>query len=279
MSSAGHCPRLLDYEFKYGKSSPDYGTAMRFQRGHNLHAMWQKIWETSELGFKDAELELTDEVSDEEDKVRITGHPDGYFEHYDAIYELKCVALSTYILVSKRRSPLEQHLEQSNYYASVYGARNILFHYFNANNGESQFFLIEVDPDLFQKSRQKFLGRATNKRKGVIAPRPYSDRTESPCWWCDHVVRCYEDQEEQVKKFKGKTIDRASQPLLYNKLLNYSAANELKNSMSRAEKDSRKQVTNYMLEKKLKNVQVGEFKLSLGFNKKKQPIAKIEESK
>jgi len=205
MSAAGQCPRLMDYTIKHGAKPFDIQGIFRMERGQALHDRWQDtISDAIGEDFIDVEKELSIKLKSGRE---ILGHIDGYIPSMDAIYELKTVADSTFIMIMNMGTPISQHYEQGNLYAHSYGAKNILFHYYNSNSGESTYMLSPFSDALALETMAKFEQRELHIESGCIAERPHHDPTCSPCWYCSYKDKCYEGWGDEVKGMGSTEMD------------------------------------------------------------------------
>lgn len=284
MSKAGDCPRLMDLELVYGKAPVDYTSAMRFRRGHALHTMWQEIYQEA-LGddFQNPELEMTIEVSAEVDGVKhtqvITGHNDGEIASLDATYELKNVSDATYSMVAGRGHPLPANYEQGNLYAFVRKRKNVLFHYYNCNNGQSQWFMAPMSVTAAENTLAKFAERIINKNRGVIADRPYADPSGSPCFFCSKKSVCYEGFSGEFSRMGAKQYQIVEFKELYDVVGEATRARNQRLMWEKQEEAAKNRVAQMLLTQNVNYALIGEYKIEIKLGSKGNPNTTIREIK
>lgn len=199
MSTAGFCGRMMDYDWQMGKKRPSFQSAVRMLTGEPFHDFWRvTLSEIFGDGFKYAEEEIATEITAGDETIRVPGHADGYLQEFDCITEVKSVSSSTFSMVNTQGTPLASHYEQGNIYADTIGAAWILFIYHNRDSGEYCLLMAPRSAELAASTKAKWVQRVLNKRAGVIADRPYSDSTGSPCWFCDWKDECYKGFASEV---------------------------------------------------------------------------------
>lgn len=274
MSNAGMCQRLMDYSIQRGVKPFDSKQIMRMEKGQWLHDMWQKhLADMMGEDFCDAEKELTFSLNS--GRV-ITGHIDGYIKSLDALYELKTVADSTFIMVNNQDKPIQSHYEQASTYAAVYGAKNILFHYYNTNSGDSTFFLTPCSSDALGSAKDKFEAAEENEKSGVISIRPYSDPTESPCWYCSYKDECYKTWEGEVKSYgASKVLDKG----FASSVSNCDSMRTIRLDADKSEKKLKKEISEFMVAMEIKDASVEGYTVNLKLGAKGNPLITIKEAR
>ena len=214
MSSAGDCPRKLDYEFQLGAKPIDSKSYFRMSLGHASHNFLRDLLSNC-LGsdFHSAEEEIKAILPSGQ---VITGHPDGRIESLNTTLEIKSVSDSTFTMIQNDNKPIDAHIDQANMYAAVQRDENVLILYANRDSGEMTEFMFPTSPELFARSFEKFKSVEENKKAGVIRPRPYSNAQESPCWFCPWKDKCYEGFEKEVSQFKTEVFDGERNQLIVN---------------------------------------------------------------
>jgi len=283
-SAAGFCPRLMDYELQQplpqGDSGIDYKQAMRMLSGTALHEMWQNILKETlgdDFGFIEGELIVN--CSDGTHQVDIPGHPDGIIKSMSALYELKTVGTNTFNSIAASDEPLVSHYEQANFYASELGLPNVLNHYFNRDSCDSLFLLSSSSPQLFDKTKRKFLQRVKNQESGVLETRPYNDPTGSPCFFCSRKEECYEGWIEEVKGMGTMHISQESNEgrMVEDCLL----ARSVRLNADKTEKGLKESLAKFMIGANTKTMTVDETeaKVVLTLGKNGNPLINIKEKK
>lgn len=277
-SAAGYCPRLMDYELQ----DPVQGVvsetgAMRMMMGTCLHEMWQKILKDTlgdDYGF--IEGEITVPIME---GVSIEGHPDGVIKSLEAVYELKCVSNTSFISVAQGGEPLASHYEQANFYAGALGLPNILFHYFNRDNGESVYLMTPFNSSQFEESQRKFLRRVENKSRGVIEPRPYNDPTGAPCFFCSRKDQCYEGWESEVESFTA--IHVAPDSVEGETIRGYSELKKVRLTAEKQEKELRKELGKVMTKLGAKRIDVDgqDIYATFKLGKNNNPLVDVKEKR
>lgn len=280
MSASGLCPRLMDYQIQRGgKAPPTENSAERMDRGKYLHTMWQERMQSA-LGpdFQDVEQELVYDlvipnVDGSSDIIYIVGHIDGYVRSVDATYELKTVSEYTYHMVEKNGKPLASHYEQGNFYAYSKGVSNILFHYYNASNGQSLWYLVPKSDAMGDMTANKFRQRILNSREGLLEKRPYTDATASPCWFCEKVKDCYKDFKKEVDNMSAGAVSDV------DFTVNVSKAAENRTTRLKADKVetlAKSKVAEYMIKHELKECVTHAHKVKIKIGKNNNPSVDIK---
>jgi hypothetical protein len=196
MSSAGECPRKLDYDIQVGPGQTDFKAFMRMSLGTAAHTFLQVvIKETLQDDFHGAEKECVFFLG----SIPVVGHPDGQISSLKATLELKSVSDNTFRMIKNQNIPLPQHIDQANLYASVVGDQNVLIVYINRDTGDMEEFMFPTDEALARAIKSKFMGVLERSDKKELHKRPYADASEAPCWYCPHVTRCYEGFSAEVE--------------------------------------------------------------------------------
>jgi hypothetical protein len=195
----------MDYNISKGPKPFDTTQILRMDKGTSLHASWQEHLKEAWKGdYTMAEAEV--EVRLKSGR-KISGHIDGYIPSLNAVYELKTVADSTFVMVRNQDSPIPAHYEQGNLYAKAINADQILFHYYNTNSGESLYLLSPFSQAQADQTMDKFEEREEHMAKGTISDRPYHDPTGSPCWYCPYKEECYSGWAGEVNGMGAQEID------------------------------------------------------------------------
>jgi hypothetical protein len=201
MSTAGFCPRQMDYDYQRGKHKVDVKSALRFEMGDVFHTYWQDLLSRTfgdQFRAVEKELEVELLLAPGDDTLKVIGHCDGELLPYDALVEVKSVSDNTFIMVQNQGTPLASHYEQGNIYAHANGNKWILFIYQNRDTGEFYFILAPYNPELADQTMKKWAGVEMRARAGVMIDRPYHDASESPCWFCNWKDECYANFKNEV---------------------------------------------------------------------------------
>lgn len=283
-SSVGICERRADYQIEDDrrgvKQEVDTRTAFRFAVGSALHELWQNLmkWEYGD-DFTDIEQTLHYEDDVLCGGYAMTGHIDGYIKSLDAVYELKTVSESSYAMVTRDDKPIREHVEQANFYAWVKGTSQFLLHYFNKNSHESKLFLIPMNEGMAKGSVEKMRGISKRADSGELAPRPYTDPTASPCWYCPYKTACYATFEQEVMSGSALEVD-PDEPVADAMLL-ADAERTKRLVATKAEEEYKKQVADYMVRNQATELQNVHSKIAalIKLGKNNNPIITIKEMK
>lgn len=196
MSASGECVRKIEQQIVQGIRANDPVSILRMESGHALHKMIQDMVSKA-LGtdFHSAEKEVEFTTIE---GVKVSGHPDGVIDSLDAVLEIKTVSSATFAKIVKESKPLDQHIEQTNSYAMVMCRANCLILYFDRDSCEFKEFYFDADPDLYSQTKSKFDQAKRNATSGNLSPRPYHDKTESPCWYCEFKDACYANFNSEI---------------------------------------------------------------------------------
>ena len=271
LSASGKCPRLMDYELKHGRKPFEFQQILRMHRGTYFHTMWQDL--LSEI-LVEQEEEVTLVLKSGR---KILGHYDGYIEPFDAIYELKNISEFSFQQVVNQDKPIVSHIEQANIYAHLRGASNTLFHYFNASSCESAFFLVPTSAKLAAKTKCKWEIREIHDKYGIIDNRPYSDATESPCWFCDYKDECYKGFEGEVSKYKSANMDHDEG--LTEKLANTISASATRLDNEKIEKKLKADIGKYLYGMGVSSASCNGMKVSVKLGKNKNTLVTVKGAK
>ena len=275
-SAAGDCPRLMDYQYQHGKKDVLKPQAERMLVGHAIHSMWQDmIREMYGDGFIGVEEEIKVPFDVDGEPYHITGHPDGVIAPLNSLYELKTCSDFTYQAVRRDDKPMESHWLQANFYAWALSLPMILFHYYNRNTGESLFFEVPSNAEVALGVVEKFKVRIRNKALGVLQDRPYTDATQSPCWFCERKDDCYQDFSSDVHR----GVDHVSEDPEIVKLvetINRSRVQRL--SSDSQEKLAKSELAHWMISGCIKTLRVGSSLVSVSVGKNNNPLINIKET-
>jgi HSP20 family molecular chaperone IbpA len=242
MSSSGDCPRALRYDKEYQRPAPSFGQAMRMMLGDYTHLMMQQILTKTYTDFHSAEIEI--EYVD--DGVTIKGHPDGVIDSLDCVVEIKSSSQETMRMVLNS-GPLPSHIRQGNVYGYVLKKKNVLFIYVNRNNGEIYCHPLPVNGILAEQSLDMLI-EVAKAPVGEQIPRPYSNPSESPCWFCSHKERCYEGFDQEIAGMKtGVEYHHTHVPLLAHSAYESVQHRNARLILERAEEDKRAEVIIQMM--------------------------------
>lgn len=282
-SMAGYCPRLIDYELQDPKPSDiNAEQGVKMLMGTALHEMWQGLLARI-LGddFTGMEEEVALIADDGDYRISIPGHPDGIInlDGTKVVYELKCVSSSSFMMVVNQDQPIDSHYEQANVYAASLGLDQILFHYFNRDNGQSFFMLSPSSASLVEHTKTKLLQRVKNLKSGTIEERPYHDPTGSPCFFCSRRVQCYEGFESEVKSFDKIHVSEDSAE--GRVITDYNMARTVRLDSEKTEAKMKDLVTKIMMKLGANTIEVDESGLvtTLKLGKNGNPLVSIKEKK
>lgn len=269
MSNAGMCPRLIDYSLRDGVDEPDAQQSLRMSRGRAIHNMWQPmLHDIYGDGFKYSEQELQVPIGE----YVMTGHPDGYIEEYDALYELKSIGTNTYRMVENQDHPIPAHFEQANLYAHVLKASNCMIHYFDPGTCDSLWFLVPYSFEAAKRTIDKFEQAYERHEKGMMLKRPYVDPTESPCWFCYKKGDCYKGWGTEVDQMQESQAE--TQEDLWMQDIHDTARRRLRHEKD--EKVLKKQLAESMLKREVSSIQAGNYKASVKLGKNGNPLVKVD---
>lgn len=280
-SSAGECPKLMDHMMQEGVTPPDYYQSMRMMMGTYMHEMWQKIM-VDMLGddFIGVEEEMRIPFEVQGEPHFIIGHPDGVIKSLDAVYELKTVGESTFKMIQSQDKPLDSHYKQAQIYGYGVGTKNILFQYFNRNNGESLWFFMPTIPDVAEEIVGIFAERVMNNFAEKIAERPYHDPTGSPCWFCPKVTDCYKDFKQEVEGGGSFTYAEDSDVGVAARTANESRTTRL--AADKSEKAAKKVLSDILIAHGVNMacvVSKPELNITVKVGKNNNPLIEVKESK
>lgn len=278
MSSAGECPRLLDYKVRHGTRTEDLQSAMRLLTGEPIHEFYRRVF-TDAFGdnYKMVESEVAISIEGE----TITGHCDGVLrtgEHL-ALVEIKTVGFTTYDMVVKNAAPLPQHLEQANMYACVIGATKVYVLYHNRNDGRYTVFSSDANLELFEATKEKFAG-VIRRRGGEMIRRPFNDATQAPCSYCEFRDDCYQGFKETVRAFDRETfIDAQIEPNIYSACDSILSNRTMRLDADKQEKAAKAELAAWMLKNDTKSVLTHRARYSISIGKNNNPLIEVEEVK
>lgn len=273
MSMAGDCARKVTMDFVHGVPAIDFQNYMRMESGHALHEMFHGLMRSAFGEDYAEEIECKLVASDYE----IIGHCDGVVRSLDCVVEFKSVSDSTFMMIKKMGKPLDQHIAQANLYAFGLNRPNILIVYFNKDNGIFEEFFFERDENLRDEVFKKVQRIMASVRERKTLPREYNDATESPCWYCPHVDKCYEGYKESVESLASKDIEDTE----FQSIALMAASHR----KSRLESEKREAATkaavgDAMLNKfKVNQTRVGDFRFIVKVGKNNNMIVDIKEAK
>lgn len=276
-SRVGDCPRLLDYRLQDTLAPLRFNNAIRMERGTWLHLMWTELMSDS-LG---SDFSYGQEFSFPLNSGDpITGHPDGYIKSLSAIWELKTVSASTFTMIKQNDSPIISHFLQSNLYclgmSQEAEVSQSLIHYFNVDNGESLFLPCPYDESIANDGIEMFNQRLANKEKGLIAERPYSDPSASPCWYCPAKDKCYDGWVSEVKNMTTTVLDIAEHSELHSNVQDCTTSRAMRLASDKAEKGFKEKVSSYLLSRQIKAAKLGEFSIDIKLGTKGNPLVTIK---
>lgn len=279
-SKLGECPRLLDYEMQRGRSPFSFEQAMRMHAGTYLGHMWRDIM-TGALGadFVGAEEELTVTLEVDGETHVMPGHPDGEIISLDAIWELKSVSDSTYKMVEGQGHALPQHYLQGNGYAYVKKRSNILFQYFNTDNKQSLFLMAPMVESLAESSFEMMRQRIRNKKAGVIADRPHTDPTKSPCWFCPRIEECYAGYASEVSAMTPANLNEEQERELQAFTEAAWSARMTRLECEKHETKYKEAISKMLLKLGFNNAKVGTFTVNVKLGKNNNPLVEIKQAK
>lgn len=273
-SSAGECRRLIEYHLRDGVSAPTYEQAIRMMVGTKLHEMWQEILSHA-LGEDFHSFE--EELEVERDGIKFSGHPDGEIESLDAIYELKTVGNNTFDMVVNQDGPIQMHVEQSNVYAIAKGRSNIIIHYFNKNSGESFYCVFDSSQSLFDLTIKKFKEAFENNKASLIGPRPYSDPSNSPCWFCSKKSICYEGFEAEVKSMGDATLSVEEHSWLHDVVIACDESRDARLKCDKKEKEAKAEIGDYLSRQlKINKAKIGNYLIDIKLGSKQNLLINIK---
>ncbi len=272
ISSAGDCVKLMWYQKRFGKKPITAQKAFRMGRGTYLHKMFLDIFtHTFGSDFVGAEEECIATIG----SVVLPGHPDGEFISLDAVYEFKTVSDSTFAMVTNQGHPIPAHYEQANLYAHAKARSQILFHYFNVNDGESLFYLLAYNADQAVQTAKKFIDSDDPDLK-----RPYHDPTQSPCWFCDYKEECYEGFASQVAG-GGRAEVTDVVPVVSAREL--AIANKTRLENEKLEKLYKKQLSDYLIPRSINEAKIiglnTNYLVTVSLGANSNPLVKLKEIK
>jgi|LakMenE18May11ns_1017448.scaffolds.fasta_scaffold9948790_3 hypothetical protein len=271
-SSAGDCPRLLDYKLKYGRKELDVKSAARILTGEPIHEYYRRILKQS---FGEDYTNIEGEVFLDVAGERILGHCDGFFKSLNAVVEIKTVGSYVYEKVRSSGEPLPAHYAQANAYAAALGAEQIAFIYHDRDSGDHLLYLVPFIPELWDKVVAKFTDALARKASGELHPRPYLDATNSPCSFCDYRTECYESFSKEIGEL-GEKEPSDSTKLSAVKFLEQRAVRLVQ---ERVEEELRSIMIKAMVQEGVKRVATHMGEVSLTAGKNNNILVKIKETK
>ncbi len=278
MSKAGDCERMMDYAVQRGEGAPDPSQALRMYFGTKIHDMWRELLEKIMPGdFHGAEVEAKYHDTVDGEEFVIVGHPDGQIKSLNAVYELKSVSENTFNLINQQGHALPMHYEQANLYAHVLGMTQVVFHYFNKNNSESLFLVAPASASVAKQTIEKFRRRKVNARDNVIAPRPYTDPTSSPCWFCKFKTECYEGYAQQVSSMSAQVLPIESP--VYDDVEMAWNMRAIRLEHEKKEEVAKAALADKLIKLGINRARIGRFAIDLKLGGKQNPLTTIKEIK
>lgn len=271
-SSAGDCPRLLDYKLKFGRKEFDTTSAARVLTGEPIHEYYRGVFARA---FGDDYTNIEGELFLDIGETRILGHCDGFLKSQNCVVEIKTVGSFTYEKVRSAGEPLPAHYAQANAYAAALGAGHILLLYHNRDSGEHLVYMVPYVAELWQSVVDKFTAALARKASGEIHPRPYSDASASPCAFCDYKSECYEGFGEEIAGLGEK------EPSVETKLAceAYLREREARLTQERVEDKFKAAMVTAMLGDGLNVIRMPTAIVSLTTGKNNNILVKIKETK
>lgn len=280
MSSAGDCPRLLDYKLQRGQKAKDLKDAMRLLTGEPIHEFYRTMLREA---FPDGDYCM----SEEEVTLQlyhhgvpmgkpVLGHIDGYIQSLRATVEIKSVGSHVYDMVASNGTPLPANLSQGNLYTGcVKGAEQTLFIYHCRDTGQYTMFLVPFMKSLFDEVCDKFLSARIRQQHKVLHDRPYQDATMAPCWFCDWKTECYEGFAQEIAGFSDEiaTGDNLEMALRFIEL------REIRLGAEKNEAEMKKVVIKEMTDQKISNLKTSKAALILSAGKNNNSLLSVKEVK
>lgn len=269
MSTAGFCPRLMDYLMQVGRKPVSLEHATRMLIGEPLHEFWRRILtKVYEDDYHRVEEEVTLQVGGHV----VYGHPDGVIQSLNAVVEVKSVSEATFYMVERQGHPIASHYEQGNIYAKATGCEWIVFLYINRNSGGYTVLVAPFSASLAEETWRKWAGRWENHARFVkdgnlvLAPRPYADATGSPCFFCEYQAECYAGFKDEVEGMdSGVVLDDEVNSMATD----YRSTRELRLKTEKVEEQLKDRIAEYMTGQRLNRMAipyVGSFHLKVGKN-------------
>lgn len=273
ISMAGDCIRLMDYNNQQGRRPFGIDQALRLHTGTYLHRMWQDIM----LGaFGSDFVEPESQVEIDCGEFKVEGHPDGILKSLNAIWEFKTVSDHSFEMVKNAGTAMSQHYEQGNLYAHAKGLSSILFHYFNKNTSESLFLMAPYSKELAEHSISKMKKVYENKKTGVMSDRPYTDPTNSPCWYCPYKDDCYKDYKTEIAGMASVALPKEHEKELYDSVSGYWLLRSNRLAAEKGEAKLRELIVDRLVKRGLNNVSIGTFTIDIKVGKNNNPICNIK---
>lgn len=280
MSSAGDCPRLLDYKLQRGQKAKDLKDAMRLLTGEPIHEFYRTMLRES---FPDGDYCM----SEEEVTLQlysngvplgkpILGHIDGYIASLKATVEIKSVGTHVYGMVVAEGRPLPTNLRQGNLYTGcVKGAEQTLFIYHCRDTGEYTMFLVPFMESLFQEVCDKFLAARIRQQQKMMIDRPYHDATLTPCWFCEWKDECYEGFAQEIKEFD----ETVAEGTMLEDALRYIELREIRLGAEKNEGEMKQAMIASMSKQKISRLKTSKAALILSAGKNNNSLLAIKEVK
>jgi CRISPR/Cas system-associated exonuclease Cas4 (RecB family) len=205
-SALGDCRRKLYYAFH--KTPPKHlippGLRRTFDHGHAVHS-WvqdklQDVFKNTELG-KIATIEIEKKINDTDWAIshNLAGSADAlitFHEHQSGIepgdkvvYELKTSSSASW---QSLKSPMQKHVIQANCYAACFGAKWILFDYYNKDKDVHKRFLVEADVSVQTEISNDLILASATCISGEDIPR---DMSSWNCATCMYKYTCKPNED------------------------------------------------------------------------------------
>jgi hypothetical protein len=207
MSSAGDCARKLEYDYAVGPGPISLESYLRMEIGTMVHATLTSLFAVAygdSFHSVDRNLTLTTPKG-----LIVPGHPDGVLELDDKkiLIEFKSCSDATFQKISNENKPLDAHLEQATCYALAMDLKWCSVIYMNRESVEFRPFVFETVNEIAHAVLDKFDRVHENSKTKTIGSRPYSDMSDSPCWYCHHKAECYKDFKAEISGNPKKILD------------------------------------------------------------------------
>lgn len=198
MSVAGECQRKLEYQTLLGPKAIDVTSFLRMETGSYLGKMMADLCMMAmpkDFINPERELRLVTPAGTE-----IIGHQDAEVLSLDATLDFKWVSDSTFQMLKNQNAPLDTNVSQINLYSMANGHKYNLLVYINRETYEFLEFYFEADP-LFAASILHKIDMVNENRKAkTLSPRQYTDKSDSPCWYCPYKEECYTGFAQEIEK-------------------------------------------------------------------------------
>lgn len=278
MSSAGDCPRLLDYKLQQGRKVNSLEDAMRLLTGEPIHDFYRSLLRETfpDYGMAEAEVSLQLYHDGVPLGAPVLGHIDGYIESLKATVEVKSVGRHVYGMVTEKMAPLDTHLAQGNLYTGcIEGAENTLFIYHCRDTGQYTTLLVPFIKGLFDEVTEKFSKARLRQVMGIVSKRPYQDATQSPCWFCEYKDECYEGFAQEIETFEEAFAEGEGLVMA----LQYISLRDLRLGAEKNEGEMKKALIKEMSDKKISNLRTSRGALILSAGKNNNSLLTFKETK